>query len=75
MADLVLPHGDSLALSSTQLARFPLEGRYHTNTPASTAFVEHLRQTHAWLLYLSLLKPDAQLREEKHNTNLVQKQQ
>jgi hypothetical protein len=79
MANLFLSHGDSdseLHNLSTQLAsshcwvattqtlcfKFP------------TAFVVHIRQTHTLPLSLSLLNPDELLYEEKHNTNLVQKQ-
>jgi hypothetical protein len=38
------------------------------------AFVVHLRQIQALLLYFSLLNPDELLQEGKHNRNLVQKQ-
>jgi hypothetical protein len=39
-----------------------------------TAFVVHIRQTHALPLYLSLLNPVKLPRKGKHCTNLVQKQ-
>ena len=58
-----------------QLAKFPLAGGYHTNpcSKSLAAFGVHPRQTHALLLYLSLLNPDQALHEGKDNTNLVQK--
>ena len=50
LADLFLSHGGSdseLHNLSTQLARFPLAGHYHTNPmlPIPTAFVVLIRQT------------------------------
>jgi hypothetical protein len=42
---------------------------------STTAFMVNIRQTYTLLLYLSLLNPDELLREGKHNTNLIQRQQ
>ena len=78
--NLFLSCWDSLAWSSgnvsTQLARFPLASHYHANPcfKSPMAFVVHLWQTQALLLYLSLLNPDELLSEGKCRTNLVQKQ-
>jgi hypothetical protein len=71
MADLLF-HEDSDSvfqnLSTQQVATIP-----NPCFKSPTAFVVHLRQTHALLPYLSLLNPDEPPREGKHNTNLVQK--
>lgn len=74
MANLFLSPGDSdseLHSLSTVLAEFPLAGHYHANPVLQipTAFVVHVKQTHALPPSLNLDEP---LREGKHNSNLVQ---
>lgn len=61
---------------STQLTKFPLAGCYHANpmlqNPHDLCSVPQANPP--FTPYLSLLNLDKLLREEKHNTDFVQKQ-
>ena len=76
MAGLFSYHGDSLDSEllnlSTQLAKFPLLGCYHTSP---TLKISHYLLGYTLSLYLSVWNSVQSLPVGKHHTNLAQNQQ
>ena len=82
IANLFLSHGDSYSeLHTPSTPQVPTVGVITMPTlcfKSPMAFVVHIRQTHALLPYLSLWNlvesPREDKREDKHHTNIAQKQ-